>query len=690
MKISKSEIPYHSHLEAVFHAIAAGVIWFDQNGVITSFNRTALDLLGYSEEELTGRNILTLFSRSNEQESELTLEYLLDLDGGNSHRINNLLGRCKNNTDCHLDLLISQYGEQASDTYMGIIHDTSELKMSEHELSLAAKVFENMSEAVIITDAENNFVSVNPAFTKMTGYTQDEILGKNPSIMSSGQHDAEFYQQMWDEIIKNGYWQGEIWNRRKNNEIYPKWLSIVAVQDSNNKIQNYIAVSSDISERKAADERIHFMAHYDALTGLPNRVLLHDRLLQAILHAKRKNTKVAILFLDLDRFKIINDTLGHSVGDLLLQAVAKRLQKCVRATDTVARIGGDEFIIVLNDLVDSDLVGKVAQKIMTTIAESFLIREQELHTTTSIGISLFPADGVANEELISNADVAMYRAKENGKNTYQFFTSSMNTSSYERLTVENKLRRALERQEFILHYQPQVDSGTGKIIGAEALVRWQNPEIGLVPPDMFISLAEENGLIVPIGEWVLREACRQNAEWQKLGLPKLTVAVNLSAMQFHQKNLTDMIAEALKETGLHSDWLELEITESGIMKHGNAISTLNELRDMGIKLSIDDFGTGYSSLSHLKKFPLNKLKIDKSFVDDITTDHDDAAIASAIISMAKSLHLKVIAEGVENKEQLAFLQSQGCYEIQGYFFSRPLPAKDFKLFVEQWNSKPLI
>lgn len=690
MKISKSEIPYHSHLEAVFHAIAAGVIWFDQNGVITSFNRTALDLLGYSEEELTGRNILTLLSRSNEQESELTLEYLLDLGGGNSHRINNLLGRCKNNTDCHLDLLISQYGEQASDTYMGIIHDTSELKMSEHELSLAAKVFENMSEAVIITDAENNFVSVNPAFTKMTGYTQDEILGKNPSIMSSGQHDAEFYQQMWDEIIKNGYWQGEIWNRRKNNEIYPKWLSIVAVQDSNNKIQNYIAVSSDISERKAADERIHFMAHYDALTGLPNRVLLHDRLLQAILHAKRKNTKVAILFLDLDRFKIINDTLGHSVGDLLLQAVAKRLQKCVRATDTVARIGGDEFIIVLNDLVDSDLVGKVAQKIMTTIAESFLIREQELHTTTSIGISLFPADGVANEELISNADVAMYRAKENGKNTYQFFTSSMNTSSYERLTVENKLRRALERQEFILHYQPQVDSGAGKIIGAEALVRWQNPEIGLVPPDMFISLAEENGLIVPIGEWVLREACRQNAEWQKLGLPKLAVAVNLSAMQFHQKNLTDMIAEALKETGLHSDWLELEITESGIMKHGNAISTLNELRDMGIKLSIDDFGTGYSSLSHLKKFPLNKLKIDKSFVDDITTDQDDAAIASAIISMAKSLHLKVIAEGVENKEQLAFLQSQGCYEIQGYFFSRPLPAKDFKLFVEQWNSKPLI
>lgn len=690
MKISKSEIPYHSHLEAVFHAIAAGVIWFDQNGVITSFNRTALDLLGYSEEELTGRNILTLLSRSNEQESELTLEYLLDLGGGNSHRINNLLGRCKNNTDCHLDLLISQYGEQASDTYMGIIHDTSELKMSEHELSLAAKVFENMSEAVIITDAENNFVSVNPAFTKMTGYTQDEILGKNPSIMSSGQHDAEFYQQMWDEIIKNGYWQGEIWNRRKNNEIYPKWLSIVAVQGSNNKIQNYIAVSSDISERKAADERIHFMAHYDALTGLPNRVLLHDRLLQAILHAKRKNTKVAILFLDLDRFKIINDTLGHSVGDLLLQAVAKRLQKCVRATDTVARIGGDEFIIVLNDLVDSDLVGKVAQKIMTTIAESFLIREQELHTTTSIGISLFPADGVANEELISNADVAMYRAKENGKNTYQFFTSSMNTSSYERLTVENKLRRALERQEFILHYQPQVDSGAGKIIGAEALVRWQNPEIGLVPPDMFISLAEENGLIVPIGEWVLREACRQNAEWQKLGLPKLAVAVNLSAMQFHQKNLTDMIAEALKETGLHSDWLELEITESGIMKHGNAISTLNELRDMGIKLSIDDFGTGYSSLSHLKKFPLNKLKIDKSFVDDITTDQDDAAIASAIISMAKSLHLKVIAEGVENKEQLAFLQSQGCYEIQGYFFSRPLPAKDFKLFVEQWNSKPLI
>ncbi|CAH2031326.1 sensor domain-containing protein [Trichlorobacter ammonificans] len=677
-----SAVLHHAHLEAIFHPIATGVIWFNRQGAITSFNRATLDIFGYDAEELAKMNVAALLSMGDPAEPEASFDSLISFDDGmSSHRVRDLVGRRKDGGIYHLDLLVSEFRLGDTSLFMGIMHDTSELKMSERELGLASKVFENMSEAVVVTDADNNYLSVNPAFSRITGYTQEEVIGKNPRIMSSGRHDAEFYRQMWEAIRTNGYWQGEIWNRRKNSEIYPKWLSIVAVRDAGDQVQNYIAVSSDISERKAADERIHFMAHYDALTGLPNRILLHDRLLQAILYAKRQQTKVAILFLDLDRFKTINDTLGHSVGDLLLQAVAERLKTCVRNSDTIARLGGDEFIVVIPDLRDADHAGKIAQKILNSIAAHFMIRDMELHTTASIGISLFPEDGTANEELISNADVAMYRAKDNGKNNYQFFTPVMNTSSYERLTIENKLRRALEREEFILYYQPQVNVVTGRIIGAEALVRWQNPEIGLVPPDMFISLAEENGMIVPIGEWVLREACRQNSLWQRQGGTPISVAVNLSAMQFHQKNLTTLVARVLEETELQPCWLELEITETGIMKNAEAITTLNALKQMGIKLSIDDFGTGYSSLSHLKKFPLDKLKIDKSFVHDVTTNQDDTAIVSAIIGMARSLNLQVIAEGVETREQRDFLAANGCCEMQGYLFSKPVPAREFEHFV---------
>jgi diguanylate cyclase (GGDEF)-like protein len=437
-------------------------------------------------------------------------------------------------------------------------------------------------------------------------------------------------------------------------------------------------VFADISERKATDERIHFMAHFDALTRLPNRVMLHDRILQAITMARRQKKTVAILFLDLDRFKAINDTLGHSIGDILLQAVAERLLACIRASDTVARLGGDEFVIVLPDLPEGGHAAVVAQKILDTISKPFEIRDVELNTSASIGISIFPDDGIANEDLITNADVAMYQSKESGRNNYHFFAPEMNDSSYERLTMENNLRRALERQEFVLYYQPQVNSETGRIIGTEALIRWRHPKTGLVPPGMFIPIAEESGLIVAIGEWVLREACRQNKAWQQAGLTPIPVAVNLSAVQFRQNGLTDLVADALRESGLEPCWLELEITESAIMQNAEAaITTLRSLKQMGLKLSIDDFGTGYSSLSYLKKFPLDKLKIDQSFVRDITTNQDDASIVIAIIWMAKSLKLRVIAEGVETKGPLDFLTSNDCVEIQGYYFGKPAPANEF-------------
>lgn len=668
-----------THLDAIFGTIATAVIWFNLAGDIISCNQPALDTFDYSSDEMHQLQIQDLITKEGIETGASILKELTQCgQHSSSHHVSNLIGHKKDSRIFHLDLLLSCFRLDGAIRFMGLIQDISDLKQTEWKLNLAFKVFDSMNEAVLVSNAENRCIQVNQAFTRITGYSNRELIGKNPRILASGRHNADFYKNMWDSLNANGYWEGEVWNRRKNGEIFPQWLSIVVVKDDNNQVQNYIAVSSDTTERKDADERLHFLAHYDPLTNLPNRSLLHDRLLQSILYAKRQNTKVAVFFLDLDRFKTINDTLGHSIGDLLLQSVAERLTSSTRNSDTIARLGGDEFIIILPDLRDTDHAGRIAQKVLDSIARPHMIREMELHTTASIGISIFPDDGTSNEELISNADVAMYRAKDNGKNTYQFYAPMMNTSSYERLTVENKLRRALEREEFILHYQPQIDVTTGKIIGTEALVRWQNPEIGLVPPDMFISLAEENGLIVPIGEWVLREACRQNNSWHKQGLGELSIAVNLSAMQFHQKNLAQMIEQVLRETGLSSDHLELEITETGIMKHSNAISTMLELKEMGIRLAIDDFGTGYSSLSHLKRFPLDKLKIDKSFVRDVTTNQDDAAIVTAIIAMAKSLKLKTIAEGVETREHCDFLCSNDCYEMQGYFFSRPLPAREFE------------
>ena len=550
-------------------------------------------------------------------------------------------------------------------------------RYAENQMMLAARVYENSNEGIIITDAETRILSVNRSFSTITQFSAEEVIGKVPTVLSSSMQSEDFYQGMWKRINDTGFWQGEITNKRRDGSLYPEWLSIIAVKDDMGTVMNYIGIFSDISERKLSEERIRNLAHYDALTGLPNRILFRDRLEQALIKAQRKSEKVAILFLDLDRFKHINDTLGHGVGDGLLKEIGARLLSCVRDQDTVSRQGGDEFIIVLPE-TDAPGAAIVAEHILHVASRRCEIDGYDLHITPSIGISIYPDDAIERDVLIKYADVAMYQAKDGGRNTYRFYTSDMNNRVLERMSIESGLREALENDRFVLYYQPQISLDTGRIVGCEALIRWNRPVTGIVSPASFIPIAEDTGLIIPIGDWVMKQACEQAISWQKAGLPAITMAINLSAIQFSHTHMSGQITRLLQETGLPPDHLELELTESVLM-HGveKTLRTLNSLAEFGLNLSIDDFGTGYSSLAYLKQFPLNKLKIDQSFVRDITTDSNDAAIVRTIIGMAKSLNLRVIAEGVETAEQALFLRQAGCDEMQGYYFSPPVPADQF-------------
>lgn len=565
---------------------------------------------------------------------------------------------------------------------IGTAHDITARKEEESALRLAARVFESSGEAILITDAKNSVVAVNHAFVQMSGYKSEEVLGKNPRILASGRHDAEFYRAMWEDIDRHGYWQGELWDKHKSGRHYPKWMSITTVRDGKGDVVNYISIARDITEETEAEKNIHFLAYYDVLTGLPNRTLLRDRLGQMIAVSHRDGQQFSLLFLDLDRFKYINDSMGHSVGDRLLQSVAARIQECVREGDTVARLGGDEFIVLLRE-AGADEASVVAQKLLSALATPYDLDGQVIATQASIGISVYPDHAQDADILIKNADMAMYRAKEEGRNNYQFFAPEMNFRVDLLFSMEKDLRLALERGEFFIQYQPQVNLASGVLSGVEALIRWQHPAKGLVAPDQFISVAEETGQITAIGEWVLRTTCMQMAQWRKDGLHDLTLAVNLSIRQLRQPGLGEFVKTVLKESGLAAQSLELEITE-GIMMGDNqaAMRFLNEMHDLGVQLSIDDFGTGFSSLNYLKKLPVNKLKIDQSFIRDIETDEGDAAIIRSIISLGHRLNLKVIAEGVETQEQVDFLRIRGCDEMQGYFYARPLSADAVLEFVK--------
>ncbi len=570
------------------------------------------------------------------------------------------------------------------------IHDmvenlTREIKQrreAEAGLRLSAKVFEQNSEAIIVTDADNQVVMVNRAFCEITGYSEQEVLGRNPRFMASGRQSIQFYRAMWNELLEKNNWRGEIWNKRKNGEVFPELLTISTVRDEQGAITHYIGVFIDITEKKKEEERIIRLANYDTLSGLPNRNLLADRVEQGVAQAERHGSKLAMLFIDLDHFKHINDSLGHDIGDELLKQVAERLKVCLRRTDTLARQGGDEFIALVTDIGSEAEAGYVAEKMVSACAQGFEINGHMLHVTPSIGISMCPDDGNTQVQLMRNADLAMYRAKDSGRNRFAFYEEQMNRKAVERLRLENDLRNAIEQQQLMLYYQPKVACADNTVVGMEALLRWKHPEFGFISPAVFIPVAEQTGLINEIGDWVLRQAVLQQRLWQSTGRTIVPVAVNLSVAQFQQSDLVERIQRIVREGGLESRYIELELTESMLMEsaldHGDVLERLN---DGGFNLSLDDFGTGYSSLSRLKMLPMNALKIDQSFVRDIASDENDRSIVSATAALAHAMGMKVIAEGVEQPGQLEFIQSLQCEEYQGYLFSPPLPADEAVRFL---------
>ncbi|MBF0187244.1 MAG: EAL domain-containing protein [Magnetococcales bacterium] len=563
----------------------------------------------------------------------------------------------------------------------GVMLDVTERKETQADLQLARHIIDNTHDAVIITDLDGSILDVNHAYATITGYTCEEVLGRNPRLGKSGKHDQEFYDAMWREILTEGQWSGEIWDRRKSGEIYPKQLSVFTLLGEQGQPDRYVGIFNDISYRKSRELELQRLTHFDSLTGLPNRTLFKDRLDQAIVTARRRKERVALLFVDLDRFKYVNDTLGHEAGDELLKRVSERIKKHLREADTVARLGGDEFAVALSGVANDQGVALVAGNILNALKEPMTIQDHPLFIGASIGISLFPGDGETFDQLSKNAEAAMYRAKEKGRDTFVCFSPEMHEASTEHLAMEHALRVAIEENQLEVHFQPKLDLDSESIVGMEALVRWQHPEEGMISPGRFIPLAEETGLIAPIGRWVLEASCRQTKQWMDAGLGRLRVAVNLSARQFQGKSLVQEIAGVLERTALPAELLELEITESMVMDDvDEAIATLEQLKQLGVHLAIDDFGTGYSSLSYLKRFPIDTLKIDQSFVRELEPGSDEAAIVSAVLSLARDLKLGVVAEGVETREQVDYLRQKMCGQAQGFLFSKPLPAEAFATY----------
>ena len=555
--------------------------------------------------------------------------------------------------------------------------DVTERNYLQRQQALALKVFENAAEGIVIADQDARVQMVNPAFTAITGYQADEVVGRRMDVLRADAMPGQFYEQVWDDLVHRGQWTGEYLNRRKSGEAYPEWLTINILRDEKGRPANYLAVFYDITEFKRGHELIRYQAHHDALTGLPNRVLFQDRVHQALAHADRHHLQAAVLFLDLDEFKAVNDTLGHDQGDRLLQEVADRLQSCVRGQDTVARLGGDEFVMILQELSGEAGAARVAGEILEALGKPFELAGRSVTVSASVGVAFYPNDGVDPEELLSAADLAMYRAKQGGRNNYQLFTPGMQQESATRLEVEKALDRALRRGEFQVHYQPLAELASGRISGMEALVRWLRPGPELVHPDRFIGIAEESGLILPLGEWVLRRACEQARQWRDRGYPDLRLSVNISARQFRHPGLAGMVGQVLEQTGLPPEGLELEIKEAALMGQvEDGLAVLRELAGLGLRLAVDDFGTGYSSLFYLKHFPVHTVKVDKAFIADLEQGDRTGAIVRSIVSLSHGLGLSVVAEGVETPRQLALLREMGCDRMQGYIFSRPLPAED--------------
>lgn len=577
------------------------------------------------------------------------------------------------------------WGEgQEPDYVLGIIRDITSRKQAEERLMFAQKVFDNSIEGILVTDAKGIILQVNTAFSTITGYSATEVIGKNPRFLKSDKHSPAFYEDMWQKITNEGQWAGETWNRRKNGEAYPEWLTISTIKNDKGEITNFVSIFHDISQHLQQQQVIQYQAQHDALTELPNRVLLNDRLENALEKIKISGLQVALLYLDIDNFKYINDAFGHIVGDEILVELSQRFTKIMRSGDTIARLGGDDFLILLTDIDDLNIVSNTAVQLLAALDEPFIQGDVDFFVTASVGVTIAPDDGVDPVTLVKNSDVAMYRAKNIGKNNYQYFEPELDVHVHRRMALEMKLRKGIERDEFELYYQPLVHCNSGKIVGAEALIRWRsNGE--LISPAEFIPLAEDSGLILPLGEWILKNAARQAHTWQKAG-HEITVSVNLSSKQFTGQDLFALLEKEISDTGLNPDRLYLEVTESMIM--GDIITTqeiMGSLRGLGVKFYLDDFGTGYSSLAYLKKLPIDGLKIDRSFIKDIVDDSESEAITGVITSLANTLNLQIVAEGVETTEQWQMLQGMSEMLIQGYLVSKPVPAAELETLLLQGN-----
>lgn len=668
-------------LQATLDAIPDLLFDVDLTGIIHGYHTNRLELLTVQPNEFLGRNFREFLPPHAVDVVDKALHEALQngISSGKYYSLKLPRGMAT------FELSISRKTTESASgpRFVVLARDITERRMAEEELRVAATAFE-AREGMMITDPDGTILRINNAFTEVTGYDAEDVIGKNPRILSSGRHDKNFYAQIWESIIQTGSWRGEIWNRRKSGEVFPEWLTITAVKNELNITTHYVSTLTDISELKQNEERIHNLAFFDPLTHLPNRRLLQDRLEHAITTSLRQHTKGALLFIDLDDFKTLNDNRGHHVGDLLLVAVAERLRDSVREQDTVARLGGDEFVVVLEGLSESreeaaTQTQQVAEKIMTQLNAEYEIENQGYFNTPSIGICLFGDTTVPIDELLKQADQAMYHAKATGRNTFRFFDPEMQSTAAQRFSLQHEMRDALQQNQFQLFYQPQINVD-GKVTGAEALIRWVHPERGMVSPLDFIPIAEDSGLILPLGKWIVETACKQLVNWSKdVATTDLCLAINVSARQFQQANFVDQLLEILRSTGADPHKLKLELTESMLVDNPQDIITkMDALKIHGIKFSLDDFGTGYSSLSYLKRLPINELKIDKSFVNDILTDANDAAIARMIIRLAQSMELSVIAEGVETKEQRDWLESEGCFKYQGYYFGRPVPVEKFR------------
>ena len=668
------------HHRAVVDNVADGIITINFQGHILSLNTAAEKIFSVKEGYALGSSInnfikncgdSAVFWSPKKGHQAINMGVYQQCIG-----INDLTG------EIAIEINITKMQINDDLQFIGIVRDISKRLEDEEQLRLAEKIFESNNEGIVITNTETEILRVNESFLQITGYSKEEVVGSKINILSSKRQNKEFYKKLWGSLIQYGHWKGELWNKRKSGEIYPEWLSISSVSDESGDVVNYVGIFSDITEKKQAEDRIYKMAHYDELTGLSNRAMFNIELAEAMEYASKLDSSIAILYLDLDHFKKVNDTLGHAVGDEVLRITANRLTTILRGSDRVGRLGGDEFVVLIQDLIQLNHLSSIASNIIDKIRQPLEINQREVFLGASIGIAVYPQDADNSTDLIKNADAALYKAKNSGRNNYQYYSNEMNDKADERLALESRLHRALNANEFVLHYQPQIDLNKKQMIGVEALVRWVNPELGMTPPFEFIPILEETGMIIPVGEWILKHACQQAKKWQDEGLGNFRMAVNISPHQFMFSDIVATVKKTLEDTGLAPEFLELEITEGSIMTNAEEnISKLKKFSDWGIKLSIDDFGTGYSSLAYLKRFPINTLKIDQSFVRNMHTDNNDANIVKAIISLAKSLNFNVIAEGVEEAEHLQKLIEFECDEIQGYYISRPLDEDNIKDFI---------